>query len=111
MMNYFDEINAAVTVCDTEGTIIYMNDRSATVFEKEGGKELVGKSLFDCHPEPALTKVKELLANGSTNIYTIEKNGVKKIIYQSPWLIESKIGGMVELSIEIPAEMPHFVRE
>ena len=111
MINYFDEINAAVTVCDAEGTILYMNKRSEKVFEKDGGKDLIGKSLFDCHPEPALTKVKELLTNGSTNIYTIEKNGVKKIIYQSPWLTESKIGGMVELSIELPAEMPHFVRK
>ena len=110
-MNYFNEINAAVTICDTEGTIIYMNDRSAKVFESDGGRDLVGKSLFDCHPEPALTKVKELLSNGSTNIYTIEKNGVKKIIYQSPWLKEKRIGGMVEMSIELPDEMPHFVRK
>ncbi|MFA5833250.1 MAG: PAS domain-containing protein [Bacteroidota bacterium] len=109
-MNYFDEINAAVTVCDTEGTIVYMNDKSQEVFKNDGGKELVGKSLFDCHPEPALTKVKELLSSGTTNIYTIEKLGKKKIIYQSPWFTNKTIGGMVEISIELPTEMQHFVR-
>ncbi len=110
-MNYFDTINAAVTVCDTQGTILYMNEQSAHVFESDGGKELVGKSLFDCHPEPALSKVKELLANGTTNIYTIEKKGKRKIIYQSPWFDKKTIGGMIEVSIELPNEIPHFIRK
>lgn len=110
-MNYLDEINAAVTVCDTDGTIVYMNERSAQVFNSDGGKELIGKSLFDCHPEPALSKVKELLTNGTTNIYSIEKNGMKKIIFQSPWFTKKTIGGMIEISIELPAEVRHFVRK
>ena len=40
----------------------------------------------------------------------IEKNGVKKIIYQSPWYKEGEYAGFVELSLEIPLEMPHFIR-
>ena len=83
-MDWLKEINAAVTICDTDGIIVYMNERSAQVFESDGGKNLIGQSLFGCHPEPALTKLNELLANGSTNIYTIEKNGKKKMIYQTP---------------------------
>ncbi|MHB1049636.1 MAG: PAS domain-containing protein [Bacteroidota bacterium] len=110
-MTYFDHINAAVTICDRTGSIVYMNERSAEVFKNDGGRELIGKSLFDCHPEPALTKVKELLSTGSTNIYTIEKHGKKKLIYQSPWLTNGVLSGMVEISIELPEEMKHFVRE
>lgn len=44
------------------------------------------------------------------NIYTIEKDGVKKLIYQSPWYKDGQYAGFVELALEIPFEMPHFVR-
>ena len=105
-MDYLKGIRAAVTVCDAAGTIRYMNDRSAEVFAKEGGALLVGTSLIDCHPEPALTKLKYLLEHQATNVYTIEKNGKKKLIYQTPCE-----GGLMEISIELPEHMEHFVRE
>lgn len=109
-MDWLQGINAAVTVCDAEGTILYMNDRSGQVFTGDGGKDLIGTNLFGCHPEPALTKLKDLLYSGSTNVYTIEKNGIRKLIYQAPWTNESVVGGMIEISIELPADMPHFIR-
>ena len=98
----------AVTVCDAQGIIIEMNDKARQTFGPD--KELIGKSVFDCHPEPARTKLRELLATGRTNAYTIEKNGVHKLIYQSPWFRDGSIAGLVELSLEIPAALPHFVR-
>lgn len=104
-MDYLQNISAAVTVCDSQGVIVYMNDRSADVFKSDGGRGLIGSNLFDCHPEPARAKLKDLLDNGKTNVYTIEKNGQKKIIYQSPCN-----GGMIEISFEIPNRMDHFVR-
>jgi hypothetical protein len=45
------------------------------------------------------------------NVYTIEKNGKKKIIYQTPWMDGDVCKGIVELSLEIPFEMPHFKRD
>ena len=110
-MDWLKEINAVVTICNNHGIIVYMNEKSEKVFKNDGGKDLLGKSLFDCHPEPALTKLKEMLNDGSTNVYTIEKNGKKKIIYQTPWFKENVIEGMVEISYEIPNEMQHFVRK
>ena len=109
-MDWLKEINAAVTICDTDGIIVYMNEGSAQVFESDGGKNLIGQSLFGCHPEPALTKLNELLAKGSTNIYTIEKNGKKKLIYQAPYYENNEYKGFVELSMEIPEVMENFVR-
>jgi hypothetical protein len=44
-------------------------------------------------------------------VYTIEKNGVRKLIFQAPWFQDGKYAGLVELALEIPAEMPHFVRD
>ncbi len=102
--------SGSVTVCDKEGLILEMNDRAAQTFMEDGGYNLIGKNLLDCHPEPARTKLKQLLDNRQTNVYTIEKNGVKKLIYQSPWYKDGEYAGLVELSLEIPSEMPHFVR-
>ena len=110
-MDWLKEINAAITICDNQGVVVYMNDKSEQVFESDGGKTLIGSNLFSCHPEPALTKLKEMLADGSTNVYTIEKKGKKKIIYQTPWIKDNTIEGMVELSFNIPNEMPHFIRK
>lgn len=105
------EFPGAITVCDKYGIIIEMNDRAIQTFQADGGAELIGVNLMECHPEPARTKVKELLKLQKTNVYTIEKNGVKKLIYQAPWYKEGKFSGLVELSLEIPSEIPHFVRK
>ena len=107
---WIKEFPAAITVCDVEGIILEMNDKSAKTFEKDGGRKLIGSNMLDCHPEPARTKTERLLAAREKNVYTIEKNGVKKLIYQSPWFADGCYAGFVELSLEIPWEMPHFIR-
>jgi transcriptional regulator with PAS, ATPase and Fis domain len=104
------EFPAAVTVCDREGIILELNARAAKTFEKDGGMRLIGSNVLDCHPEPARTKMQELLETGEKNVYTIEKNGIKKLIYQSPWYQDGVYAGFIEISLEIPFEMPHFVR-
>lgn len=109
-MNYFKEAPISVTVCDKNGKILEMNDKSIATFTKDG-KSLVGNSLLDCHPEPARSKLLGLLQNHNVNVYTIEKNGVKKMIYQMPWYDGADFGGYIELSMEIPFEMPHYVRQ
>jgi PAS domain-containing protein len=101
----------AITVCDAQGIILYFNDRAASAYAKDGGRELIGKNLLDCHPEPARGQAGELLASPRVNAYTIEKKGVHKLIYQAPWYTGGVFAGLVELSLEIPADMPHFVRQ
>lgn len=111
MEDWKDGVNFAITVCDAEGRIIDMNAKSAATFARHGGGELIGKSLMDCHPEPARSKLAGMLTDPYTNAYTIEKNGVKKLIYQTPWMKDGKPAGLVEISLEIPGDMPHFVRK
>jgi len=110
-MNWTSEFPGAVTVCDRHGVILEMNDKSAKAFEQDGGRALVGTNLLNCHPEPSRSQVADLLANPRVNAYTIEKRGVRKLIYQAPWFRDGEAQGLVELSLEIPADMPHFVRE
>ncbi|MEI7596089.1 MAG: PAS domain-containing protein [Bacteroidota bacterium] len=110
MPDWAKEFNSAVTVCNTNGIILYMNKKAGKTFEKWGGIELIGKSLFDCHNDHSVAKIKELIATEKSNSYTIEKNGVKKLIHQAPWFKDGKCAGLVEISIEIPFDMSHFVR-
>jgi transcriptional regulator with PAS, ATPase and Fis domain len=104
------EFPGAVTVCDAEGIITEMNDKAAELFKDDGGRALIGKNVFDCHPEPAHSELAGLMKARQRNIYTIEKNGVKKLIYQSPWYRDGEYAGFIEISLEIPFDMPHFVR-
>ncbi len=108
---WIQEFPAAITVCDAEGIILEMNDKAAKTFAVDGGRKLIGSNMLDCHPEPARTKTERLLSSRERNVYTIEKNGVKKMIYQSPWYKNGEFAGFVELSFEIPfGDLPHFVR-
>lgn len=108
--DWFNGIPIAITVSDYEGNIVEMNDASAKVFEKYGGRDLYGKPLNDCHNSASVSIMSRLLNEGVTNAYTIEKNGVKKMIFQSPWFKDGVASGLIEFSFVIPAEMPHFIR-
>jgi transcriptional regulator with PAS, ATPase and Fis domain len=107
---WIEEFPGAITVCDPEGIILEMNARSAESNQKDGGKQLIGSNLLNCHPEPARTKLEKMMETRQANVYTIEKKGVKKLVYQTPWYQDGQYKGFVELIVEIPFQMPHFVR-
>lgn len=107
---WLKNFSGAVTICDKEGIILYMNNKATQTFEKYGGESLLGTNLLDCHPEPSRTKLKSMLKTGLPNIYTIEKNGLKKLIHQTPWYDGDGYCGFVELSLEIPVELPNYFR-
>ncbi len=108
---WVQEFPGDITVCDAEGVILELNDGAAETFAKDGGRELIGTNLLDCHPEPSRTKLKELLASGRVNAYTIEKDGAKKLIYQTPWYENGQYRGLVEVTLPLPDPLPHFVRD
>lgn len=109
--NWVKEFPAKITVTDIEGNIVEMNDASLEGYKKDGGAALIGKDVLACHPQPARDRLKEMMENQTPNVYTIEKNGQKKLIYQTPWYQDGKYAGFVEMSIDIPFDMPHFVRK
>ena len=106
--SWAEELNCAVTVCDSDGIILYMNKKSRETFSSHGN--LIGKNLFECHSEPSQAKIRHMLATGESNSYTISKGGLRKMIYQSPWRYNGIIAGMVEISMVIPEELPHYIR-
>ena len=110
MGDWSKDIDCAITVCDNEGTVLYMNERSSATFNKDG-ETMIGKSMIPCHSEKSQEKIREMLANNTNNCYTIEKNGKKKLIFQTPWRENNKVKGLVEISIVLPNDMPHYKRD
>lgn len=105
-MNFF---NGAITVTDENLSIIYANEKARKTWASYG--EILGKNLLDCHNPHSQGIIKKLLNEAGKNVYTIEKNGVKKLIYQEAWKKQDgTTGGLIELSLEIPFEMNHFIR-
>ena len=103
------EINCAVTVTDAECNILYMNERARQTFASHG--DLIGSNLMDCHNPRSVEIIQRLLATGGSNCYTIEKAGVHKLIFQSAWRqSDGSVGGLMEISIVTPEDMPHYVR-
>ena len=109
-IDWVKEFPAAVTICDEDGIILEMNERAIATFAADGGAALIGRNVLDCHPEPSRTQLAAMLASGQSNASTIETNGVRKLIYQSPWYEAGEYRGFVELSLVIPVELPHRVR-
>lgn len=102
------EMNCAVTVCDRDGVILYMNDKAKETFASHG--DLVGRNLMGCHSERSKGIIRVLLETGGSNAYTIEKKGLRKVIYQTAWRQDGAVAGLVEISMVVPQDMPHYVR-
>lgn len=109
-VDWAEEFNGAITICDTKGIIIYMNRHSIQQFHKYGGDKLLGTNLIDCHPEPSKTKLKKMLVERFDNMYTTEKDGTKTMIIQRPWTVNNEFKGLIEISFKLDAEMPNFAR-
>lgn len=109
-MDWMNGFEGAVTICDLEGIVIYMNDFSKKEFSKDGGELLIGKSLMDCHPEPAQRMLHKMFQEPIYHSYTRERNGVKKMVHQSPWFVDGEHRGVIEISFVIPQNMAHHKR-
>lgn len=104
--------DVAITVIDKQGKVMDMNNHSKEVNLKDVNKSIIGNNIMDCHPEKAQKMIQQMMTNHTNNVYTITKKGQKKLIYQSPWFEnDGSFGGLVELSLVIPTEMPHYDRD
>ncbi len=105
MFDWAKELGCAVTVCDKEGKVLYQNDKSIVT-----NGNVMEQNIFGCHNPRSQEIIRRLINEGSTNSYTISKKGEKKLIHQAPWFQDGQVAGLVEFSIVIPEEMPHYIR-
>ncbi|MCX6287943.1 MAG: PAS domain-containing protein [Bacteroidetes bacterium] len=110
-MEWIEKLDGSVIVSDLSGKVIYANDTAVRTFVKPGEQPLPGRDLMECHNDHSQKIISTIMEQKVKNVYTIEKKGKKKLIYQTPWVVEGELKGLVELSLEIPFDMPHFVRE
>ena len=104
-MNWYEDFNAAVTICNCDFIITYMNKKSIEEFNEYGGEKLIGTSLIDCHNPQSNKIMQQILNDGITHSYTRKKKtGIKKAIIQSPWYENGIIAGIVEISFIIQTE-------
>ncbi|MBR6878582.1 MAG: hypothetical protein IKM95_04255 [Bacteroidales bacterium] len=108
MIDFFKGVNPAITVSDKDGNVIYQNDSSIEV-----NGDARGRNLEQCHNPKSWAMICHMLEANVSNVYTISKKGKKKLIFQTPWYEEGEEGkpaGLVEFSMILPEEMPHFER-
>ena len=77
---------AAVVICDLEHTIIYMNPAAVERYAKWGGKDLMGRSLMNCHTEKSREMIQKVIdwfkASKDNNIvYTFFNQKENKDVY------------------------------
>lgn len=109
-MDWIHHFPHAITVADREGIVVAMNKAAQETFAAQGGEKVIGTSLYLYHKPQSIEKIKHMLATGENNVYTISKAGQKKLIIQQPYLVDGEVAGIVEISLKIPAEIPHYDR-
>jgi transcriptional regulator with PAS, ATPase and Fis domain len=109
-LEWFEQLPCSVIVCDRKYNVLYMNDKAAEDHADDGGRALVGTDLMNCHPPEAQAKLKEVLRSGRPNVYTTEERRKKKFVYQCQWKKGGRVGGVVQLVIELPRDVPHHAR-
>lgn len=115
MQDFFKGVTPAITVSDKDGNVIYQNDSSIEV-----NGDARGRNLEQCHNPKSWAMICHMLEADVSNVYTISKKGKKKLIFQTPWYEENgqlttengkrEPAGLIEFSMVLPDEMPHFDR-
>ena len=90
LLPYFESVleqdRSPVVLCNLAHTILYMNPAAIARYAKQGGAELVGKSLIDCHGPQGRARIEEVAAwfKESTEhniIYTFRNEEEDKDVY------------------------------
>jgi sensor histidine kinase regulating citrate/malate metabolism len=111
-MDWIKDVSAAVVICDRKGVLTYLNDAAAAMYAPFGGYALLGKSVMEgCHKQKSSNdKMFEIMETRKPHTYSIERNGIKRLIHQMPHVVNGEVIGIIELAIIVPFEIPHFVR-
>lgn len=111
-LSYFDTAGFAVTVCDREGVVLYQNAKAVL---RDG--DVLGRNLFDCHKESSARMIRRMIAEGSGHTYETVHSSPdavcsRSFIHQTPWYAaDGSVAGLIEIDIDLPAEVPVYSRK
>ena len=111
----FDGLRASVTIADQNYRIRFMNDRSVAFYAEDGGAELLGKDLLDCHNAGQCAVIRDSYARyragdlTPTRYHAHKEGEAPESIVHIPLVVEGQFRGIAELIWTERAELV-FVR-
>ena len=100
-MDFLQETDMIISVCDADGTIVYMNDKAKNYFQEPGTPELTGSNILDCHPEPSKSQLKKMMTTHETQSLIKGEGEKRRIIHQTPIYKNKKFNGYIEIIIPL----------
>jgi len=100
----FGGLRASVTIANEDFLITFMNDRACTFYAEDGGAELVGKNLLDCHNAEQAAVIRDAYTRYragdlTPTRYHRAQNGdsAPESIVHIPLIVEGMFRGIAEL--------------
>jgi PAS domain-containing protein len=98
-----DGLRAAVTITDQDFLISFMNDRAAAFYAEDGGVELIGRNLLDCHRDDHKTVIRAAYDRyragdlTPTRYHAQKEGGAPESIVHIPMMVDGQFRGIAEL--------------
>jgi PAS domain-containing protein len=99
----FEGLRAAVTIADEDFQISFMNDRAAVFYAEDGGLELIGRNLLDCHRDEHQAVIRAAYTRYRAGDLTPTRyraqrdGGAPESIVHIPLMVEGEFRGIAEL--------------
>ena len=86
LKSVMDHDRAPVVICDLDHTIVYMNPAAVQMYQKYGGAQLLGKSLFGCHNPKSKERIEQVVRwfsedRSNNMIFIVRDNKENKDVY------------------------------
>ncbi|MBP0959368.1 MAG: PAS domain-containing protein [Oscillospiraceae bacterium] len=83
LKSVIDSDDAPIVICDINHDIVYMNPSS---IKKYGGRDITGKSIFDCHNGESVEKIKKVVdwfksSENNNKVFTYRNDEQNKDVY------------------------------
>jgi len=109
-IDWVKEFPGGIVISDAQGIIVDMNDVDEQAFADLGGRKLIGTHLIDCHNDYSNHIIQEMIDMKRNNIYTVEKQGEKELVVQTPWYKNGEYAGLIEITLPLSGDIPHIKR-
>ena len=100
----FGGLCASVTIANQDFLITFMNDRACAFYAEDGGGDLVGKNLLDCHNAKQTTVIRDAYARYRAGDLTPTRyhhaqreDSAPESIVHFPLIVEGQFRGIAEL--------------
>lgn len=81
-----DQDDASVVICNTEHIVVYMNRAAISNYQRRGGANIVGHSIFDCHNAESRRLIEKVVdwfskSHDNNKVHTFYNSKQNKDVY------------------------------